>query len=140
LDEMGRTREATAAYQKALQIDTENIVALNNLAYMQAESGGDLDLALRYAETAKRKAPSNLQIDDTLGWIYVKKNLNDNALVIFRDLVKKQPENATFRYHLGVAYAQRGDTAKAKEELNAALRSNPTSKEAEQIRKVLAKL
>lgn len=140
LDEMGRTREATAAYQKALQIDSENIVALNNLAYMQAETGGDLDLALRYAETAKRKAPSNLQIDDTLGWIYVKKNLNDNALVIFRELVKKQPENPTFRYHLGVAYAQRGDAAKAKEELNAALRSGASSKEAEQIRKVLSKL
>ncbi|MDZ7638417.1 MAG: tetratricopeptide repeat protein [Bryobacterales bacterium] len=140
LDEMGRTREATAAYQKALQIDSENIVALNNLAYMQAETGGDLDLALRYAETAKRKAPSNIQIDDTLGWIYVKKNLNDNALVIFRDLVKKQPQNATFRYHLGVAYSQRGDTEKAKDELNAALRLNPTTKETEQIRKVLSKL
>lgn len=140
LDEMGRTREATAAYQKALQIDSENIVALNNLAYMHAETGGDLDLALRYAETAKRKAPTNLQIDDTLGWIYIKKNLNDNALVIFRNLVKKQPDNPTFRYHLGIAYAQRGDTAKAKEELNAALRSNPSSKEVEQIRKALAKL
>lgn len=140
LDEMGRTREATAAYQKALQIDSENIVALNNLAYMQAETGGDLDLALRYAETAKRKAPSNIQIDDTLGWIYVKKNLNDNALVIFRELVKKQPENPTFRYHLGVAYAQRGDAAKAKEELNAALRAKPSSKELEQIRKALSKL
>jgi putative PEP-CTERM system TPR-repeat lipoprotein len=140
LDEMGRTREATAAYQKALQIDPEHIVALNNLAYMQAETGGDLDLALRYAETAKRKAPSNLQIDDTLGWIYVKKNLNDNALVIFRELVKKQPDNPTFRYHLGVAYAQRGDVERAKEELNAALRAKPSSKEAEQIRKALSKL
>lgn len=140
LDQMGRTREATAAYQKALQIDPENIVALNNLAYMQAETGGDLDLALRYAETAKRKAPSNLQVDDTLGWIYVKKNLNDNALVIFRELVKREPNNPTFRYHMGVAYAQRGDAAKAKEELNAALRLGPSSKEMEQIRKALEKL
>lgn len=140
LDQMGRTREATTAYQKALRIDPENIVALNNLAYMQAETGGDLDLALRYAETAKRKAPGNLQIDDTLGWIYVKKNLTDNALVIFRDLVKKQPGNPTFRYHLGIAYAQRGDAVRAKEELGAALKASPTTKEAEEIRKALSRL
>ena len=140
LDQMGRTREATTAYQKALRIDPENIVALNNLAYMQAETGGDLDLALRYAETAKRKAPGNLQIDDTLGWIYVKKNLTDNALVIFRDLVKKQPGNPTFRYHLGIAYAQRGEAVRAKEELSAALKASPSTKEAEEIRKALSRL
>jgi len=137
---MGRSREATDAYERALRLDPENIVALNNLAYMNAETGGDLDMALRYAETAKRKEPRNPQIDDTLGWIYVKKNLNDNALVIFRSLVKQQPANATFRYHLGVALAQRGDVEQARQELNEALRHKPADKDAEEIRKVLAKL
>lgn len=140
LTEMGRNREATDAYERAVRLDPENVVALNNLAYMHAETGGDLDLALRYAETAKRKEPRNPQIDDTLGWIYVKKNLNDNALVIFRSLVKQQPGNPTFRYHLGVALAQSGDTEQARQELNQALRNNPTEKDAEEIRKVLAKL
>lgn len=140
LSEMGRTREATDAYERAIRLDPENIVALNNLAYMHAETGGDLDLALRYAETAKRKQPQNLQIDDTLGWIYVKKNLNDNALVIFRSLVKREPANPTFRYHLGVALAQRGDVDEAKRELNEALRNKPDEKDAAEIRKVLAKL
>ncbi len=140
LSEMGRTREATDAYERAIRLDPENIVALNNLAYMQAETGGDLDLALRYAETAKRKDPRNAQIDDTLGWIYVKKNLNDNALVIFRNLVKQEPGNPTFRYHLGVALAQRGDVDQAKQELNEALRGKPSPKEQEEIRKVLGRL
>lgn len=140
LSEMGRTREATDAYERAIRLDPENIVALNNLAYMHAETGGDLDLALRYAETAKRKEPRNSQIDDTLGWIYVKKNLNDNALVIFRNLVKQEPGNPTFRYHLGVALAQRGDVEQAKQELNEALRNKPNEKDAEGIRQVLARL
>lgn len=140
LSEMGRTREATDAYERAIRLDPENVVALNNLAYMHAETGGDLDLALRYAETAKRKEPRNAQIDDTLGWIYVKKNLNDNALVIFRNLVKQEPGNPTFRYHLGVALAQRGDVEMAKQELSEALRNKPSDKEQEEIRKVLSKL
>jgi tetratricopeptide (TPR) repeat protein len=140
LHQMGRNREATDAYERAVRLDPENVVALNNLAYMHAETGGDLDLALRYAETAKRKEPRNPEIDDTLGWIYVKKKLNDNALVILRNLVKQHPTNSTYRYHLGVALAQSGDTEQAREELNRALRSNPSEKDAEEIRKMLAKL
>lgn len=137
---MGRNREATDAYERAIRLDPENVVALNNLAYMHAETNGDLDLALRYAETAKRKQPANPEIDDTLGWIYVKKKLNDNALVIFRNLVKNAPENPTYRYHLGVALAQSGDTEQAKQELNHALRSKPSEQDAAEIRKLLSKL
>ena len=40
-----------------------------------ADQGNDLDLALSYAQKAKSKAPADPMIADTLGFVYLKKNL-----------------------------------------------------------------
>ena len=89
--------------------DPNNAVVLNNLAFLLAETGGDLDDALTKAQRAKQMLPSLSEISDTLGWIYLKKNLADNAIDIFKDLVTKQPSHSTYHYHLGMAYSQKGD-------------------------------
>ncbi len=67
-------------------------MALNNLAFLMAETGGDLDDALTKAQRAKQLLPSLYEISDTLGWIYLKKNLADKAIDIFKDLVAKAAE------------------------------------------------
>jgi uncharacterized protein HemY len=65
-------------------VETENPAALNNLAYLISETpGGDLTQALTLAQKANQKLPQAPEIADTLGWIYLKKNLTDNALEIF---------------------------------------------------------
>ena len=60
-------------------------------------------------------------MSDTLGWIYYKKGLASLAIPHFQDSVQQQPDNATFRYHLGLAYAQAGDSASARRSLERAL-------------------
>jgi tetratricopeptide (TPR) repeat protein len=115
-------------------------VALNNLAFIVAESGGDLDRALTYAKRARQKLPEAHEIADTLGWIYLKKNLTDNALEVFQELVKSQPNRSTFRFHLGMALSQKGDKVKALKELQTALRSNPAKDEEGKIKELIAKL
>jgi len=57
--------------------------------------------------------PDLNEVSDTLGWIYLKKNLTDNAIDIFKDLVNRVPAQAVFRYHLGMAYSQKGDKTRA---------------------------
>ncbi len=52
-----------------------------------AETGGNLDEALTLATRAKQKLPSLAEVSDTIGWIYLKKNLYNNAVEIFKDLV-----------------------------------------------------
>jgi Flp pilus assembly protein TadD len=79
-------------------------------------------------------------VADTLGWIYIKKNLSDNAIEIFRDLTKKLPGNSTFHYHLGMALFQKGDRPSARKELQTALQSKPSQQEATKIKELLAKL
>ena len=65
-------------------MDPENPVALNNLAFQYAEFGKDLDMAMKFAQKAKQKAPNSNDISDTMGWVYVKKQLNDKAISILQ--------------------------------------------------------
>ena len=136
----GRTDEAQTHYQRAIKLDPNNAMAMNNLAFLMAETGGNLEEALQLVQRASQKAPDAPSINDTLGWIYLKKNLNDSALQVFSGLVKKYPDNATFRYHLGMTFAQKGDKQKAKAELESALTKSPAKDDEVRIRDLLAKI
>ena len=141
LDTSGQKKEAKVAYEGALRLEAENPVALNNLAYIIAESpGGDLDQALTFAQRANQKLPQAVEIADTLGWIYLKKNLPDNALEIFRNNVSKSPANATYRYHLAMALFQKGDKVHAKQEAQSALAHNPSKEEETNIKVLISKI
>jgi tetratricopeptide (TPR) repeat protein len=139
-DTQGRQPEAKPLYEQILRLQPDNIVALNNLAFMMAESGADLDQALTMAQRAKQQRPTDNNVADTLGWIYIKKNLADSAIGIFKDLVQKEPERATYRYHLAVALYQKGDKAQAKKECEMALKSKPPKDEETKIRDLLSKV
>lgn len=141
LDNAGQRKEAKVAYESALRIESENPVALNNLAYIIAESpGGDLDQALTFAQRANQKLPQAVEIADTLGWIYLKKNLPDNALEIFRSNVTKSPGNPTYHYHLAMAFYQKGDKVHAKQEAQSALTHNPSKEEETNIKQLISKI
>jgi tetratricopeptide (TPR) repeat protein len=115
-------------------------MALNNLAFLLAENHGDLDQALTYAQRARQLLPHFPDVSDTLGQIYLKKQLTDSALDTFKEIVALQPARAIYRYHLGQAYAQKGEKEKAIQELQLALKSNPQKDEETQIRQLLQKL
>jgi tetratricopeptide (TPR) repeat protein len=140
LDGAGRRAEAKQVYEATLKIQPDNGVVLNNLAFLLAESGGDLDDALTKATRARQLLPSLYEVSDTLGWIYLKKNLPDQAIDIFKDLVAKQPNHATYRYHLAMAYSQKGDKSRAIEQLKEALKENPQPEEKKQIQDLLERL
>ena len=101
---------------------------------------GDLDTALTMAQKAKQLLPNLPEVSDTLGWIYLKKNLSGDAVDIFKDLVVKVPNSSTYRFHLAKAYYQQGDKVRAKSELQSALKLNPTAYEKAQIEELLQKV
>jgi tetratricopeptide (TPR) repeat protein len=140
LDAAGRKQEARQVYEQTIKIEPGNAIVLNNLAFLMAETGSDLDQALTMAQRAKQLLPNLYEVSDTLGWIYLKKNLSDNAIQIFRDLVEKQPKHSTYRYHLGMAFSQKGDKPRAIKELQEALKSNPPKEEKSKIEDLIAKL
>jgi tetratricopeptide (TPR) repeat protein len=140
LDASGRWEEAKKVYDASLKIKTDDPVVLNNDAFIMAEHGGDLDQALSMAVKAKQMMPHLSEVSDTLGWIYLKKQMSQQAIDIFKDLVQKDPQASTYRYHLGMALYQKGDTPHAAEQLQAALKYNPAPVERQKIQELLARV
>ena len=139
LDRTGQHAEAQKYYQRSLERDPNNPEALNNLAFLMAENGSNLDEALTLANRAKQKLPNFTEVSDTIGWIYLKKNLSSNAVEIFSDLVKKADQNPTYHYHYAMALMQKGDKVNAAKECRAALERKPTKEEEGHIRELLSR-
>jgi tetratricopeptide (TPR) repeat protein len=134
---------AEKAYRKALQLDQNSAVAANNLAWIIATRGsGNLDEAATLAQGVVQRYPNMPGFVDTLGWVYHKKGLYAAAAEQLQKAVAREADNSTYRFHLGMAYAGKGDKAGARREIQEALkrsdRLNPA--DADEARKTLATL
>jgi Flp pilus assembly protein TadD len=138
LESQGKWQDAQQQYQKVLTLQPDNAIAANNLAYLLMEHGGNLDLALSLAQTARRAMPDLASAADTLAWAYYHKGAYGLAVDLLEDAVKTFPTNPTYRYHLGMAYQKNKDEARAREQFERALQLNPQPSQLEQIRKALA--
>jgi Tfp pilus assembly protein PilF len=136
----GNTQSARERFERVLGLDPRAPIASNNLAWMYAESGGSLDIALQLAQTAAAGLPKSAEVLDTLGWIYYKKRLTTQAVATFSETIENDPKTPVYRYHLGLAYMQLGDVARARESLQRALALSPTFAGAEDARRALADL
>jgi tetratricopeptide (TPR) repeat protein len=138
LDMQSKPVEAQKQYEQALAMDPQAAVAANNLAVHYTESGGNLDVALQLAQTAKAKLPDNALVSDTLGWIFYKKGLMGTAITALREGAQQSPSNPTIHYHLGLAYLKNGDIREAQQSLQQALKLNPAFKGADDAKQTLA--
>ena len=139
-DTLGMRAQARPVYTQILKVQPDNWQALNNMAFILAEEGKDLDQALTMVQRAKQTVPNEPNVADTLGWIYIKKNLSDSAIQIYKDLTVRDSGVSTWHYHLGMALYQHGDKLQAKKALEAALSKNPSKEESGKIKELLAKI
>jgi Tfp pilus assembly protein PilF len=140
LEMQGKIPEAQQRYRKVLQLNPRSAVAANNLAWLYADQGGDLDTALQLAQTAKEQLPDDPAVNDTLGWIYYKKDQAATAIAPLKACVDGDPKNVFCHYHLGLVYAKAGDAPRAKEALEAALKISPSFDGASDARVILASM
>ena len=131
---------AKQQYQKALEVQPENPLASNNLAYVMLQQGGNLDVAFAMAQTARRQLPDNPNSADTLGWAFYHKHVYTSAINLFKEAVKKEPDNALFNYHLGLAYARSGQAALARQQLDRVVKIKPDFPKIEELRQALAEI
>ncbi len=137
LEQSGHFEEAARGYRDTLALSPNNGIALNNLAYLVAEQGGDLDVALNYARRARQAIPQEPNVDDTLGWIYLKRQQTTEAIAAFRTAYNQKPAEPAFRTHLAQAIEQRGDTSKEADELKLLLREPSSPANDERVRVLL---
>lgn len=136
----GRTDDARKRYEEIIRDSSTAGVAANNLAYMYADRGEQLDRALELAQRAKSQMPDNADVSDTLGWAYYKRGMPDMAVKAFEFSVGKDPKNPIYLVHLGLAYAKAGQPQKARTALTQALQLKADVEGAAEARAVLASL
>jgi tetratricopeptide (TPR) repeat protein len=126
---------AKAMYQKALEIQPQNPLASNNLAYVMLQQGGNVDVALAMAQTARRGMPDSSNAADTLGWAYFQKGVYQSAIDMFQESLRLNEkrgaaDDPTVHYHLGLAYQKVNQPAQARQQLERALKINPNNSDA----------
>ena len=137
LERANRKDEAKAVARRALAQRPDAPDAMNNLAFLLAETGDSLDDALKLARKAVGKEPNNPAYLDTLAFIYLKRDKNDDALEIFDRLIRQYPDDPVLAYHLGMAFYQKGETQRAKTELAHALDRQPPAEIENSIHELL---
>jgi Tfp pilus assembly protein PilF len=140
LQAQGKNDNAKKRYERAIRLDPRAAVAANNLAWLYAEQGQNLDAALQLAQSAKAELPELSEINDTLGFVYLQKKLPDLAVGPLREAVQKEPANPIYRYRLGMAYAQSGQNDQARQELTRALSIKADFPGADDARRILKSL
>jgi tetratricopeptide (TPR) repeat protein len=132
--------KARVRYEEVLKINSRFAPAANNLAWILVDQGGNLDVALSHAQTAREQLPNDPSVADTLGWIYYKKNAYLLAVSLLREAAEKLPNEAVVHFHYGMAQHKNGDKIGAKKALQTALKLNPSFPGSDEAKKTLKEL
>jgi tetratricopeptide (TPR) repeat protein len=136
----GQPAAAQAVYERLLVAQPHTPTAAYRLAALYLSMNERLDRALDLARLVKQALPEDPAVSDLLGWAYVRQGLHGPAVSHLQDAVRKVPANATYRYHLGMAYVGLGQHDNARRELTRALQLDPGLPEAAALRAALATL
>lgn len=127
--------QAKAMYQQALSLSPDDPLASNNLAYVLLQQGGNVDVAMGMAQTARRGMPNSPNAADTLGWAYYHKGIYQSAISQFQEALRLNekagaPDDPVLHYHLGLAYQKANQLSLARQQLEKALKLKPDNTDA----------
>jgi tetratricopeptide (TPR) repeat protein len=122
----GQAEKAIGYYEAAIRLDSRIAESKNNLAYLLAERGEQLDRALDLAQEAKALLPDNPNASDTLGWVLFKRGVPSAAIGYLREAeAGMSPDDVSLgivRHHLAQAYEANGQADEALASLERALK------------------
>lgn len=98
-------------FEQALDIDPDNVVVLNNLAYLYQQTKDDR--ALPTARKAWELAPGNADVGDTYGWILFQEGEEALGRDVLVKAMELAPEDPLIGYHAAAALAATGGTEQA---------------------------
>ncbi|WP_240339374.1 tetratricopeptide repeat protein [Marinobacter sp. BW6] len=104
--------KAIPPYEELLEVAPQNVVALNNLAWIYHEKGDGR--AIDLARQAFELNPDNAAIADTYGWILLQGGQTEESVPVLEKAHKLQPNSEEIAMHLAEAYRANGRDADAK--------------------------
>ena len=111
----GNQAQAELLYAEVLARQPENVIALNNQAYvlaLQKKPG-----AVAMAEKAFAKAPKSPAVMDTLAYTLAAEQKLPRAIELQTQAVAASPDSSQFRLQLAKLHLQAGDKPSARTEL-----------------------
>ena len=130
--------KAVRQYEAALEIEPNNALFLNNIAWMLNELGDPR--AQKYAERAYALSPTTPSVLDTLGWILVQHGDAGKGVDLLKTAASAAPDQNEIRLHLAKALLKTGDKARAKNELEALAKLEGASPSRDEAQKILKDL
>lgn len=143
---MGDYPKGEAELELLLQRNPDEAGPNNDLGYLYADQGKNLEKAEAMIQKALQEEPDNFSYLDSLGWVLFKRGQLKGALEALtkaadRMKVERPESDATILDHLGDVYFQLQDVAKAedvwKQALKIAEEAIPPDKRAGELRKKL---
>lgn len=113
-NQLKKHSSSDSAYDKALEIDPNNIYVLNNYAYYLSLRNTNLEKAEAMSKKCNELQPNNNSYEDTYGWIlYQMKRYEDAKIWIGKALDHGGRGNGTLLEHYGDILYRLGDKDEA---------------------------
>lgn len=112
----------------------------NNLAFVLARSGEDLELALSLTSGLLEQFPDNPGLQDSHGLVLAARGDHESAVAFFEAALAQAPTNPMIRHHLAQSLAGLGRIEEAKRHLSIVLVLEPSYSEAEAVQQLLSRL
>jgi uncharacterized protein (TIGR03790 family) len=139
-DEAKEFDRARERYERVLELDPKNIVALNNLAFGLAVHAKQPQAGRALAQKAALLAPKDANVTDTVAWIEHLLGNHFDASTLIAKAVKAFPQNADIRLHAAFIYAATRNMDEAAEHLKVALNLNPELKKRSDVVELEARI
>jgi putative PEP-CTERM system TPR-repeat lipoprotein len=131
-------RQAEKHYNAILTDQPDNVLALNNLAWIYSQESSSK--AIELAKKAYTLSPESAAIADTYGYILVKQKQAEEGLKILEKAATSAPKANDIQFHLAEAYAANEEQSKAIEILERIVKEEQNFSEKKAAVDLLAKL
>ena len=123
--EAGRLAAAAAIYERILQIDSRQAETLHCLGILAAQVEQN-DTAVQFFQRAIAANPANPHFYNSLGNLFLKRQLFPEAASAYESVLQLQPEHVDALSNLGIALQAQGKTEEAIVCYRKALARNPS--------------
>ena len=136
LNDMGKADEAIEEYMKSLYINPDYVEALYSLGDLYRQMGmleETLELYKRIIDNniiLKKDFTDITIVQYDLAYLYTEKALFDDAIKHLENIAARHPEYADVHFKLGKLFKKKGETKRAMEEFETAIRINPNYRDA----------
>ena len=122
---LNRYEDAEMAYERALELGSEDLELLNNYAVM-LQGFGRYSEAIHLLTRAFEKNPSSPEISNNLANLYMVFGQLEEALLTFKRALDQNPKNVSINRNLALLHRNLGDSASAKNAARRAAIADPS--------------